>query len=130
VQAAHGRFGADLTSVSASREFTRRALTGEAPDAAVDAAVLVVSELATNALLHAASAFEVSVEADVMLRVAVTDDSRDLPVVNRGVSRHAASGRGMWMVEQMCERWGIDPAADGKRVWAELSPAAVVGAAC
>jgi hypothetical protein len=38
-----------------------------------------------------------------------------------GRSAEAVGGRGLLMVAQLSDRWGFEPLADGKRVWAELS---------
>jgi anti-sigma regulatory factor (Ser/Thr protein kinase) len=119
------RFGADLASVPASRSWARSVLTGCVDDRAVDDALLVVSELTTNALLHAGTAFELAVEADGasgVVHVAVTDASTARPVVRTDPAPHATSGRGMWLIERLCRRWGVERHAGGKRVWCEVAP--------
>jgi anti-sigma regulatory factor (Ser/Thr protein kinase) len=119
------RFGAELASVPASRSWTRSVLAGHVDDRAVADALLVVSELATNALLHAGSAFELAVEADEargVVHLAVTDASRNQPIVRTDPSPQATSGRGMWLVDRLCRRWGVERRPGGKRVWCELSP--------
>jgi hypothetical protein len=87
----------------------------------LEAAVLVVSELATNAVLHAASDFEVSISpADRVVRVVVRDTNRWPPIPNEGDSG-ADSGRGLTLVEGLSASWGYDLLDGGKRVWADLA---------
>jgi anti-sigma regulatory factor (Ser/Thr protein kinase) len=83
-------------------------------------AVVVVSELATNAVLHAASSFSLSVALeDSILRIAV-HDARPLSVTmhNGGLSPRPTHGLGL--VEALSLRWGAEGTAQGKAVWAEL----------
>lgn len=85
-----------------------------------EVAVLVVSELVTNAVVHAGT--PVTVDADLeggCLRVSVGDGSPEVPVL-RDVEPTATSGRGLRIVEQLADRWGIDPGDRGKAVWFEL----------
>ncbi len=84
-----------------------------------DAAV-VVSELATNAVLHAASSFSLSVTLeDSLLRIAVHDAS-PLSVVARGGGLNPQPTHGLCLVETLSLRWGAEGTAQGKAVWAEL----------
>ncbi|MEU7323448.1 ATP-binding protein [Streptomyces griseoviridis] len=109
-------------SVRDARQFVRAVLLDlEVPDLA-DTAELVVSELASNAVLHARfGSFRVTVgRADGdRVRVAVTDHSRVLP---RPVDADESedNGRGLAIVEAVSAKWGTDLLNWGKRVWAEL----------
>jgi hypothetical protein len=81
---------------------------------------LVVSELATNAVIHAGTPFSVSVSSDgSVMRIAVSDWSAIRPVLRDG-SPAALSGRGLRLVAAVSSAWGVDPSPDGKTVWAEL----------
>ena len=84
-------------------------------------AVLLVSELVTNAVLHARTRFTVEVEVvDDTARVSV-EDSSPLPPAVRTFSDLAGSGRGLHLVEALASRWGVDSRdGAGKRVWFEL----------
>ncbi len=86
---------------------------------AADAA-LVVTELATNAVLHAGSAFSVSLALSAgAIRISVGDT---VPLGPPGVDKRlaAASGHGLGVVAAMATRWGVQTVPSGKAVWAEL----------
>jgi anti-sigma regulatory factor (Ser/Thr protein kinase) len=84
-------------------------------------AALLLSELATNAILHARSPFTVIVRFDgSSLRIEVGDGSRAEPRVRLHDTSDAPGGRGLMLIDTVAERWGILPTAKGKRVWFEL----------
>lgn len=88
-------------------------------DVLADACV-VVTELAANAVRHARSPFVIALsEHPGMVRLAVQDDSPSVPVVAPAPGL-ASGGRGLRLVSALADRWGTDPAGDGKVVWAEL----------
>ena len=82
---------------------------------------LLVTELATNVIVHAGSEFEVVVHVDGVVRVTVVDDSLTLPS-RREAADYAMSGRGLQIIDQLATRWGVEPRrdGDGKVVWFEL----------
>ena len=84
-------------------------------------AVLVVSELATNAALHARTPFRVSLSrADEHLLLEFTDASSTQPRAVR-IEPLALSGRGLSIVGTVSHRWGVENTANGvKKVWASL----------
>lgn len=85
-----------------------------------DTAQLVVTELATNAVTHARSAFSVAVSVlPHVLRIAVRDASAEDPE-SRLPSAEDTSGRGLLVVDAVAFRWGVRPLTDGKAVWAEI----------
>ena len=83
-------------------------------------AALVVTELATNAVLHAGSAFTVSLalSADA-IRISVRDTA---PLGPSGGDAWlpAAPGHGLGVIAAIATRWGFETLAGGKAVWAEL----------
>lgn len=84
----------------------------------IEDSCLAVSELTTNALLHAAGALalEVSVAGDVV-HLAVADHSARLP---RRVPPSVTSGRGLEIVARLARSWGADRIDGGKSVWCDL----------
>ena len=113
-------FDPEPSSTRAARRLVTDALEAAALDGAVASAALVVSELATNAVLHARTPFEVRLRVGAgAVRIEVRDGSSRRPTV-RNFSDAATSGRGLQVVEQLCETWGVEPDADGggKTVWA------------
>jgi serine phosphatase RsbU (regulator of sigma subunit)/anti-sigma regulatory factor (Ser/Thr protein kinase) len=97
-------------------------------DLAADVAT-VVSELVTNALLHAGGCTGVDVEAiEGGVRVAVADRSRSLPLLGHA-SDQAMTGRGFALVSRLARDWGVVTLADGKVVWAEVTGQGSAGGA-
>ena len=85
-----------------------------------DGVVLMVSELVTNAGLHANSDATVRlVDQGDCLRIEVTDASTT-PVQVRSHRMGAETGRGLRIVDALAARWGVEPAVDGKTVWFEV----------
>jgi anti-sigma regulatory factor (Ser/Thr protein kinase) len=92
-------------------------------------ASLLVTELVTNSVLHAQSAFHVvATVADGVLEVGVTDHAPQLPrlITQLGVGTQpepytAMGGRGIALVDELAEDWGVVALDDGKQVWFRLS---------
>ncbi|WDV54158.1 ATP-binding protein [Streptomyces coeruleorubidus] len=84
-----------------------------------DVAELLVGELATNALVHAESRFRLILfAAHGVLRCEVADTERRVPrVLDAGTGE---SGRGMFLVDALAQRWGCHRDGPGKTVWFEL----------
>jgi anti-sigma regulatory factor (Ser/Thr protein kinase) len=116
------RLPSTLSSPAAARHFVRRSLVDIHDGDTADAAVLLTSELVTNAVLHGSSFDEVGVEVrldlvDHRIHVAVNDCGPAMPVV-RPWSREATSGRGIGLVETLASAWGVAVApSGGKSVW-------------
>jgi hypothetical protein len=86
----------------------------------IDNAALVVTELTTNALMHARSGSKVRMwTSRDAIRIAVEDAAAILPV-QRSPSSLASSGRGLALVAALSQQWGADLLDEGKVVWAEL----------
>jgi anti-sigma regulatory factor (Ser/Thr protein kinase) len=107
-------------SVAGAREFTRSCLSSaRAPEETIDRAVLLVSELVTNSVVHAACEVRLRVTPGSPVRVEVHDGSQERPRVrDRGPLE--AGGLGLVVVESVASRWGIEPQSTGKVVWFEL----------
>jgi anti-sigma regulatory factor (Ser/Thr protein kinase) len=82
---------------------------------------LLVSELATNAVLHARSDFSVTVVArEDRIRVEVFDRNTRLPSP-AAVPAEAYSGRGLMILQGLSSAWGVEAhAGEGKTVWFEV----------
>lgn len=92
---------------------------------AVDAAVLIANELASNAVDHAGTPFRLVLALlDGRIRIEITDGSRDLPVL-RPHDPLAERGRGLQMVDHLASSWGCALEPTGKTVAAEMSLVAV-----
>jgi anti-sigma regulatory factor (Ser/Thr protein kinase) len=107
-------------SVPVARRFVRARLVEGLAD--VDTATLLVSEVVTNAILHAHTPVTLTVEvADEVVRVAVRDGSPAPPRINT-FPPTAATGRGMLLLDRLAKRWGVDhdPGTGGKVVWFEV----------
>jgi len=87
----------------------------------VDAAAVVVTELATNSVVHTHSDFVVAVSsASGRVRVAVRDASPIAPILRDTAATTGTSGRGLLLVSALAHRWGTQVISAGKIVWAEF----------
>lgn len=111
----------DLLSVRQARGFVRTVLADwQLPDLS-DAVQLVVSELVTNAITHAASACQLRLVRTVgSLRVEVQDGGAGTPDP-QSPDDSGEHGRGMHLVAACTAAWGVDVVPGGKVVWAELT---------
>jgi anti-sigma regulatory factor (Ser/Thr protein kinase) len=84
---------------------------------------LLVSELVTNAVVHAHSPAVISMEHSAhLLTVSVCDESMAEPSLRQCAPTDIA-GRGLMLVDRLASRWGVETENGGKRVWFELRPA-------
>lgn len=111
-------FPSETASVRAARRFVVEAAAGSGVE--VDNLALLVSELASNAVLHGRTSFAVALRVlDDRVRVSVSDQDPRPPVIERNQPT-AVTGRGMLLVESLASRWGVEPTDSGKTVWFEL----------
>ena len=93
-------------------------------DDATDTAALLVTELVSNAVLHAkGNSLRLTVDETTtdVLHVAVRDGSQILPRHSlQAPDVHRTGGRGLFLVDALSTRWGWEPLRTGKRVWFEL----------
>ncbi|MET8290277.1 ATP-binding protein [Streptomyces sp. NPDC048448] len=117
--------------VPLARDFARQALhawgwlPAEGADrrAAAEDVLLVVSELVTNACLHAEGPEELRISCDnKVLRVEVSDRGTGQPAPRTPHRAGRPGGHGMFIVQRLCLDWGVvrAPGVAGKTVWAEL----------
>jgi anti-sigma regulatory factor (Ser/Thr protein kinase) len=109
------------TSPRLARHFVTTTLVEAGRSDLVDVATLLVTELVTNAVLHARTELEVEIDdAKAGLRFAVYDRSPAMPRLRHN-SLAAATGRGLRLVDTLAGGWHADPTPEGKRVYFDLS---------
>ena len=85
-----------------------------------DDLLLCVSEVVTNAVLHARSRSTLRVQVEGgMVRVEVQDEDPTMPV-RRDHELHAPTGRGLRLLDELTTAWGAEAHGHGKVVWFEL----------
>jgi anti-sigma regulatory factor (Ser/Thr protein kinase) len=122
---AQGRreFSGQPDQVAAARRFIASAMQAGGP--ARDVTRLLVSEAATNAVLHSASgdAGSFAVEyliSDHLLRVKVHDAGGPTGPRRRIHDLESMTGRGLDLFDALSDRWGVDGGPDGWTIWFEL----------
>jgi serine phosphatase RsbU (regulator of sigma subunit)/PAS domain-containing protein len=122
------RFAPQTASAAAARRFIRETLTGWGAEQILDDAVLLTNELVTNAVVHAGT--ELSVSAALgpgHVQIGVTDShaSKTLPAAVTNSAPDRTSGRGLYLMMQLAQSWGVEYAGASKRVWFRLALPAV-----
>ncbi|PZS36884.1 MAG: hypothetical protein DLM58_00770 [Pseudonocardiales bacterium] len=113
-------FDRSYDSPRAARRFVLDALRQWGHYPLLDDAGLIVTELATNAVLHARTEYTVHVSSSAhAIRIAVRDSS-PTPPSRRDASLVATSGRGLGIVAALADQWNVESVTAGKSVWAEL----------
>ncbi|HZF91707.1 SpoIIE family protein phosphatase [Streptomyces sp.] len=108
-------------AVRHARRFTNRTLRAWGIAGQADAALLIVSELVTNALVHTGGPVRLDLTlVGGRMRVAVADNSPRSPVKPTSIGWEATGGRGLLLVEAMSAAWGTVPVSGGKQVWSEI----------
>jgi anti-sigma regulatory factor (Ser/Thr protein kinase) len=112
----------DPSAVPAARRFASQQLIDFAGAAeAVDKTRLLVTELTTNAIVHARSPIRLTVEPiDDRVRVEVRDDDPTPIAAPKAPDPDATSGRGLWLVSALACAWGINHNERGKTIWFEV----------
>ena len=109
-----------LSAARTARRWARQRLEHLLDDDHVEVALLVLSELVTNALTHGSDPVQVELAVDdELVLVRVTDHGG-----GRVSLRHPAhgdpGGRGLIIVEELAERWDVDYAGTSTSVWVQL----------
>jgi anti-sigma regulatory factor (Ser/Thr protein kinase) len=111
----------DKLAPRAARRFVNEVLTDTGYEDVLDVVELLVTEVVTNAVLHARSSADVVVRLlPDAVRVEVRDGDDSFPVRRRAHSDQPG-GRGFDLVEQMSRSWGIDMLDVGKCTWFEVA---------
>jgi GAF domain-containing protein/anti-sigma regulatory factor (Ser/Thr protein kinase) len=112
-------------SAAAARRTLERALEGAGLDGLLDEALLLVTELVTNAVVHAGTEIELRIDTSAGgLRVEVVDRSPgSLPVMQPAPAETREGGRGVFLLDALASEWGTRHFSGGKSVWFQLGPA-------
>ena len=112
------QFPLALTSVRAARTYALGVLP-DLPSATKESIAIMVSELATNAVLHATSSFKLTVDqTGSRIRIAASDTGGGSPRV-QSPNKLEPHGRGLRIIEALSDDWGVTEAEGqpGKVVW-------------
>ncbi len=124
-----GRFPGALSAVKDARDWlSRRLELAQTPDSPAQDALLILSELATNALLHSPAgarggAFLVSVFVSAhCLRISVRgcDDTRIPTLQAVPADPESEHGRGLFLVNALADTWGVERTPHGPAVFFTL----------
>ena len=109
-------------SVREARGFIADVLAGDGVEVSViEVAVLLVSELVTNAVVHARGPSCLTVHTDAhWVRIEVEDPGHRRPVL-RAATLDAVDGRGLLVVDKLATDWGTEQRATHKVVWFEIA---------
>ncbi|MFE2752799.1 ATP-binding protein [Actinosynnema sp. NPDC059335] len=117
----------DRGAAGLARDFARKTLADLGYRGDHGDAVLVVSELVSNALRHTATIPVIRLGGDARrLRIEVRDGS---PVMPRPQRSATVGGWGLQLVQRLTAAWGARPEHDGKVVWCEMVADAAPGTA-
>ncbi|OEV05648.1 hypothetical protein AN216_02360 [Streptomyces oceani] len=112
-------------SAATARQLTRAVFQTHWPGSrSAENAVLLVSELVGNAVRHT-GAHLIGLRMErraASIRIEVRDPSRGLPCL-LPVEELDTSGRGLFLVDMLSDRWGVDPLPRGKATWFEIRTA-------
>lgn len=120
---AEASFAPDVSTVGDARRFVSDTLSAWDADDLSWTAMLLVTELATNAVLHAMTSYAVTLErrGDGTLRIGVSDGSARKPRA-REYAVDATTGRGLGLVGSLATAWGTSVLSEGKTVWCDIAP--------
>ncbi len=105
------------SSVGRARRLVRSHLRGTAHESLAETAELVVSEVVTNAIVHTGTGIELATLLDSTgLRVEVADSGEHLPVM-ASYDALASTGRGLHLVAELADHWGVEARPGGKVFW-------------
>jgi PAS domain S-box-containing protein len=122
-QATH-ELAPQAASAAAARRFIRQTLADWGAQTVIDDAVLLTNELVTNAVVHAGTEISLSCALrDGYVQIGVSDShaSRSLPTAVPVSTSDKTSGRGLYLVSQIAQSWGVEYTRASKRVWFRLA---------
>jgi anti-sigma regulatory factor (Ser/Thr protein kinase) len=108
-------------SATSARRLAREQLALNCPSDVLETASLLVTELVTNAILHARTPLRLVIETHPdHVRLGVEDESTGQPEMHH-YGPDAVTGRGVALVDHLASSWGVDWTATGKVVWCEIA---------
>ena len=109
-----------VSSPQLARAFLRATLETWQLDGFGAVTELLVTELVANVVTHVGSPMTLRVQRNPLtMRVEIDDPSTELPVVEHPDSADE-HGRGVLLIDQLADAWGVEPRPDGKTVWFTL----------
>ena len=119
------------SSVGVARDQVTTALSNQIDEHVLDRTVLLVSELVTNAVVHARTAVLIRAwvstnnwapgHNDGLIRVQVHDEAYPCRQLERCATLGVGRGCGLRLVDTLSTRWGVHPDRPGKYVWFEVA---------
>lgn len=114
-------FRPDIQNVSRARKFAAEHAASVGTANTADVVELLVSELVTNAILHAGTEVTLKLSYDEgVLRVEVRDTLPGMGVRRGHYGTAATIGRGLELIEVLATEWGVEAGTRGKTVWFTL----------
>ncbi|MFE9950205.1 ATP-binding protein [Streptomyces sp. NPDC005531] len=110
-------------SAAVARELARTALAAWGQDELIDDALLVITELVSNAIEYGrmgAMRVIVAWPTESFIRLGVVDRSKAIPMMRLDSNGDDTHGRGLVLVDALSDRWGTDLYQWGKQVWGEI----------
>ncbi|MFE0800545.1 ATP-binding protein [Streptomyces sp. NPDC058812] len=110
-------------SAAVARRLVRTALAAWDLEDRIDDAVVIITELVSNAVDHgrlASIRVVLSRPTEGWVRLGVVDRSTAIPMLRTDSNGDQLRGRGLLLVDHLTERWGTDLYQWGKQVWADL----------
>jgi len=120
------RLPCDPTSARRGRRLVRRAVASweiGMDNAQLYVLQLLTSELITNCIVHACSTYHhlTAVQDPLGVRVSVTDDEIDRPVLLPDEHPSVLGGRGLVLIHAYADDWGVEELPAGKAIWFRLN---------
>ena len=111
---------ADRRAPATARESVRATCAHTLPHL-VDDAVLLVSEVVTNAVKHGRAPVRLQIDCEPTSVVVAVDDANPTMPRLRRLDRRRHSGRGLVLLERLATEWGVRRIEGGKQVWFRLA---------
>lgn len=117
----HVKLPATPAAAEQARAAVRTQLTRWDMPACVDDCLLVASELVTNAVIHGAAPIRMHLQRrNDVVRISVEDGQVTDSPDPRDAEQHDPHGRGLFLVEALCQQWGWSRSEKSKTVWADV----------